>query len=145
MDIRISVDSNSKYIQESQNIRRKVFVEEQDIPAELDLDGLDGNSYHALAELDNNVVGTARLFIRGNKGILARVAVLKEYRGLGIAGKLIRSMLSFSQNLQVGYIEIHAHKHLKSYYESFGFSYVRDVEVIGQHQLIEMSAQVSVT
>lgn len=51
MDIRISIDSNSKYVRESQNIRRKVFVEEQDIPAELDLDGLDGNSYHALAEL----------------------------------------------------------------------------------------------
>ncbi len=139
MDISISIDNRIETIQKSQKIRYEVFVKEQGIPLELDLDGLDDRSYHALAHTGNKAVGTARLTVVDDKqAVLARVAVIRESRGSGIGNQLVRSLLSRARDLEIRAIEIHAHQYLRKYYESLGFNYVRDVEVVGEHQLIEM-------
>ena len=80
------VGNSAELISKSQAIRNQVFVIEQGIPRELDFDGLDEQSYHALVTDNNSLVGTARLTIVDDKNaVMARVAVLKEYRGSGIA------------------------------------------------------------
>ena len=139
MNIKISVGNSSELIKKSQGIRNTVFVKEQGIPIELDLDGLDRQSYHALAQKGKQAVGTARLTLAGDKqAVLARVAVMKNNRGLGIASQLVQSLLSYAGELDIKTIDIHAHKYLRGYYESFGFKYIQEVEVVGEHQLIEM-------
>ncbi len=40
-------------------------------------------------------------------------------------------------------IEIHAHSYLRNYYEKFGFNFVQEVEIVGEHQLIEMRYQLA--
>ena len=139
MKIKIKVAQDMESIIESQKIRNEVFVQEQGIPLELDLDGWDGNSYHALAYGNNQVVGVARLALTGdNKAVLARVAVLKEYRGFGIASKIVKASLLQAENLNIRKIDIYPHEYLKGFYESFGFKYIEKSEVVGNHQLIKM-------
>jgi len=139
MNINITIRNDYDSILLSQKIRREVFVEEQDIPLELDLDGKDANSYHSLAYNDNLLVGVARLTLHKDKvGILARVAIKKSYRGKGIATKLVESLVATAKQLSLKAIDIHAHEYLKQYYEAFGFNYIKAVEKVGNHQLIEM-------
>ncbi len=135
----IVIGNSAELISKSQAIRNQVFVIEQGIPIELDLDGLDEQSYHALVTDNNSLVGTARLTIVGDKNaVMARVAVLKEYRGSGIATKVINALLSHAREKNIDSIEIHAHEYLRGYYENFGFKYIKKVEVVGEHQLAEM-------
>ena len=139
MKIKIKVAQDLESIIESQKIRNEVFVQEQDIPIELDLDGWDDNSYHALAYDNNQVVGVARLALtENNKAVLARVAVLKEFRGFGIASKMVKASLLKAENLNIRNIDIYPHEHLKGFYESFGFKYIEKSEIVGNHQLIKM-------
>ncbi len=139
MKIKIKAAQDLESIIESQKIRNEVFVQEQGIPIELDLDGWDDNSYHILAYDNNQVVGVARLALtENNKAVLARVAVLKEYRGLKIAPKLVKALLTKAENLRIKKIDIHPHEHLKGFYESFGFKYIEKSEVVGNHQLLKM-------
>jgi len=139
MKIKIKMAQDLESIIESQKIRTEVFVQEQGIPIELDLDGWDDNSYHALAYDNNQVVGVARLaLIENNQAVLARVAVLKEFRGFGIASKIVKALLLQAENLNVRKIDIYPHEHLKGFYESFGFKYIEKSEVVGNHQLIKM-------
>ncbi|GAL31257.1 hypothetical protein JCM19239_3155 [Vibrio variabilis] len=42
-------------------------------------------------------------------------------------------------------IEIHAHSYLRDYYERFGFEFIQEVEIVGEHQLIEMRYQLILT
>ena len=72
-------------------IRRKVFVEEQNVPEELELDELDATAVHLLATRDGRPVGTARLLIDGNTAKIGRVALLAEERGTGAGAALMRS------------------------------------------------------
>lgn len=81
-------------LSDAQEIRRRVFTEEQGIEREKDVDGLDQSSHHIIVH-DNDVpVGTAR--IRYKNGIRAkreRIAVVKPYRGQGIGKGIIEDDL----------------------------------------------------
>ena len=139
MKIKIKVAQGLASIIESQKIRNEVFVQEQGIPLDLDLDGCDDNSYHSLAYGNNQVVGTARLtLIENNKAVLARVAVLKDFRGLGVASKIVKELLLQAEKLNVGKIDIYPHEYLKGFYETFDFKYIDKSKVVGNHQLIKM-------
>ncbi len=137
------IGNSAKLISKSRSIRNQVFVIEQGIPLELDLDGLDEQSYHALITDNNSLVATARLtVVEDNNAVMTRVAVLKEYRGSGIGAKLINAILSHAREISLDLIEIHAHEYLRGYYENFGFKYIKKAEVVGEHQLIEMHYKV---
>jgi predicted GNAT family N-acyltransferase len=137
--MQLVIGNSQDIISKSQIIRRNVFVEEQNIPQELDLDGLDGQSKHALATENGSLVATARLYSSdGRHSVLARVAVMKEYRKKGIASKIINALISHSKESGFITIEIHAHEYLKEYYEKIGFQFIQNVEIVGEHQLIEM-------
>ena len=70
-------------------IRRIVFVEEQGIALEEDVDGKDESAIHLLATDQSEVTGTARILMADGVGKIGRVAVLKEFRGAGIGKALI--------------------------------------------------------
>lgn len=74
---------------------------------------------------------------------MARVAVLQPYRGSGIASKIVSALLKHASEHSAKVIEIHAHQYLKGYYQKFGFEFIREVEMVGEHQLIEMRYNIS--
>lgn len=135
----IFIGNSAEVIQKAQAIRYQVFTVEQKIPKGLDLDGLDEGSVHALVEDKNTLVATARLSIKEDgSSVMARVAVTEPYRGMGIASKVVQALMDYARNDGVSSIEIHAHGYLRNYYEKFGFEFIREVEIVGEHQLIEM-------
>lgn len=74
-------------------VRFAVFVDEQAVPAEEELDHYDPVALHLLAEQDGSVVGTARVVYLERTAKIGRVAVLKQYRGLGIGRALMLAAL----------------------------------------------------
>jgi len=140
------IGNSADLILKSQAIRNQVFVIEQGIPLELDLDGLDEQSFHTLVTDNHSLVATARLTVTEEKNaVMARIAVLKEYRGKGVAATIINALTSYAQEINLHSIEIHAHEYLRGYYEKFGFKYIKEVEVVGEHQLIEMLYRIDST
>ena len=65
-------------------IRREVFVRGQQIPEEIEVDGLDPGCIHILARLQGIAVGTARLREVDGQAKAERVAVLATSRRLGL-------------------------------------------------------------
>ena len=73
-------------------IRRTVFVEEQNVPLEEERDAYVEIARHFLATADGVPVGTARVTLKddGVTAKISRVAVSKSARGLGIGAGLMR-------------------------------------------------------
>ena len=107
------------------SIRRRVFVEEQGVPEEMELDEFDLNALHALAYADSECIGTARLVTLsgsiGNIGRIGRMAVLPKYRGQGIGRQLLEALLKASQSQNIKQVELHAQVSVIPFYEQFGF------------------------
>lgn len=104
--------------------RTLVFVVEQNCPY-FEVDGKDPFSYHLFKEDNGEIVAYLRIVPAGviyQETSIGRVFVKKEYRGQGIAGKLLQNGLEFIQNeLKETKVKIQAQDYLRKFYTSFGF------------------------
>lgn len=100
-------------------IRRKVFVEEQGVPVEEEIDELDPSALHWIAYGPKNVaMATARMLPDGQIG---RMAVLKEYRQRGVGSSLMRNMIRYAIREGMEQLFLSAQVHAVPFYEGFGF------------------------
>jgi predicted GNAT family N-acyltransferase len=99
-------------------IRRRVFIEEQAVPADLEWDGEDAAAQHWLAWQDGAPIGTVRLLRDGHIG---RMAVLARGRGQGIGTALMRAVLDEASRNGRREVYLHAQTHALTFYERLGF------------------------
>jgi predicted GNAT family N-acyltransferase len=121
----ILIKSWSDAEQEAYSIRKRVFIEEQGVPEDMELDEYDPLAQHALAYLDSKCIGTARLVTPpGNIekiGRIGRMAVLPMYRRQGIGRELLCALLELSKSQDITQLELHAQLSAIPFYEKFGF------------------------
>lgn len=100
-------------------IRNTVFVAEQGVPAEIEMDANDPHCVHALA-IDGSgaTIGTGRLLPDGHIG---RMAVLPEHRGSGVGRALLHALLEAARTKQMGTLRLNAQIHAAGFYRPFGF------------------------
>jgi predicted GNAT family N-acyltransferase len=99
-------------------IRFAVFVEEQGVPREIELDEQDALSLHAVAFEDHKPVATGRLLPDGHIG---RMAVLKQWRGRGIGGLLLQRLMERAKQRGDSEVALSAQVHAVAFYRAHGF------------------------
>lgn len=141
--IKIEISKKQEHIERALKIRRDVFASEQGIKAELNLDPYDDGAFHALAYLEDEIIGTARLVQETDSlGYIARVSVVKEYRSLGVGKKLIQALEEKAKTISIQKLVIFAHKHLEQYYRKLDYQFICSAGIINDHQLIQMEKKV---
>jgi predicted GNAT family N-acyltransferase len=105
---------------DAQSIRFEVFVHEQNVPAEIELDEMDPLSLHAVAYDGAGVpVGTGRLLPDGHIG---RMAVRKLARGTGIGGALLQALMEKARARGDVRVVLSAQTHAAPFYAAHGFA-----------------------
>jgi len=103
-------------------VRLQVFVEEQGISEELELDDLDQEALHMVVKDGERVIGTARvLFLTANQAKIERMAILKPFRRRGIGRGIISFLNEELRNKQVEQVVLHAQYAVVAFYKSCGF------------------------
>ncbi len=125
MDIRISEVNWSQQQQTLSAIRREVFIEEQQVPKELEWDGIDPVCRHVLAQdLSKKIaVGTGRLVADGQIG---RMAILKKYRQQGIGRDILNQLIKIAKRDGQSLVYVHAQISALNFYQLASF------EIIGE-------------
>ena len=104
-------------------IRTEVFVEEQGVPKEEELDGLDRTSMHALARINSIPVATGRLITIDNKNAkIGRMAVKLQYRRIGIASLVLDFLEEKAREKGIQNITLEAQEYVKRFYSDRGYS-----------------------
>ncbi|MGH7930391.1 MAG: GNAT family N-acetyltransferase [Candidatus Binatia bacterium] len=119
--VRVRRIFSDKELRKAFAIRMRVFVKEQGVPEEIELDRDDRRAIHFLATVSGKAVGTARVVTRGGNAKIGRMAVLKSYRRKGIGGKVLQSAVTTAIRLGARKIYLHAQVPVIGFYESFGF------------------------
>lgn len=113
------------------NLRTKVFVNEQNVPKELELDEKDNSEYtiHIGYFKDDKLIGIARL-IDMDKDIIhiGRVAIDKNHRGEGIGYKLILGCEDIAKNVlnKDFTIELGAQLYAENFYKKLGYNRINN-------------------
>jgi len=102
-------------------IRIRVFVKEQGVPREIELDDDDRGAIHFLAFVSARAVGTARVVWHRGVAKIGRMAVLKSYRRKGVGAKLLRRGIVTAQRRRARRIYLHAQVAVSGFYRRMNF------------------------
>lgn len=109
-------------LREALLIREEVFVQEQGVPLELEIDDHDGICWHALARVDDLPAATARLVtLDADRIKIGRVATRQPYRHRGLASQLVQLLMEHGR--RQGHTEAVLDSQLAAMplYEALGF------------------------
>jgi predicted GNAT family N-acyltransferase len=103
------------------NLRREVFVVEQNVPQEEELDAEDMTATHVVAILAGEVVGTLRLLHKAEHIKIGRVAVRRDFRGQGIARAMIEDVMAHWGQTNQNRFYLTSQTDKIGMYEKYGF------------------------
>jgi predicted GNAT family N-acyltransferase len=109
------------------SIRQRVFVEEQNVPQELEWDTTDQSAEHFLAVVDGNkAAATARLYgVPGATGFIGRMAVLPQFRGQRVGQALLQHLICHGA-AHYAQLQLSAQQHAVEFYQRAGFHLCSD-------------------
>ncbi|NEQ52479.1 MAG: GNAT family N-acetyltransferase [Leptolyngbya sp. SIO3F4] len=113
----------SDYAAAIRTIRKTVFVVEQGVPIELEMDDRDPFCNHILALVDGHPGGTARLDITAPSmvGKIGRLAVLPRFRGQGLGRLIMQEIETIGYEHHLPHLWCHAQKTAVSFYKTLGY------------------------
>ena len=100
------------------SIRGKVFIEEQNVPQEIEWDDHDDTATHFLLTHNTVALACGRMLPDGKVG---RMAVLKEQRGKGLGRQLLDYIVEHARQHGMSRLHLHAQSHAANFYLDAGF------------------------
>ena len=106
-------------------LRTEVFVVEQKVPDDLEMDEFDTISLHLKAlDRDDRIVGTARLL---PNQYIGRMCVARAYRRRGIASAMLQHFINHAREQEFDALYLNAQVSALPFYQRFGFVADSDV------------------
>ena len=123
----IQVVDSAEDIASCLKLRRTVFIEEQNVPEDEEVDGDDPHCTHVLARDKGKPIGAARFQYIDDKAKIQRVCVLHEARGTGLGAAIIDKILEIVKEEGKASVAIlGSQSHAVSFYEKLGFEVYGD-------------------
>lgn len=122
----------SKTYEDAKIIRQEVFINEQQIPAELEFDNQEDNRVHYVGYQVDNAgesvpATTARIHEQHDNWHIERVATVKDLRGNGFAKQLLTKIIQDAREKDISVVALGAQLHATGFYEELGFVQQGDV------------------
>lgn len=104
-------------------VRTAVFVEEQGVPPELEMDDRDRVCRHVLVVIDGVPVGTGRIDAE-KLGKIGRVAVQPSHRRHGVGTAIMAALHHIARDEELTRVWCHAQQTAIPFYERLGYTIV---------------------
>jgi len=116
---RISVGDWATHGEDAAQVRREVFIEEQNVPVEEELDERDPECVHAVIyDSEGAPVATGRLLPDGHIG---RMAVCRAHRGQGLGSVVLERLIDEARRRGHLQVALAAQLHAQRFYVGHGF------------------------
>ena len=135
----IEVGGDRSRMEQAWALRRRVFIEEQHVPEEIELDADDARAVHALAlegaspaspaspAHPERPVGCGRMLAHGDYVKIGRMAVLVERRGIGVGRRVLEFLIEHARQRGFRRAVLDAQVHAEGFYLKQGFIPVGEV------------------
>jgi predicted GNAT family N-acyltransferase len=109
-------------IEAAQQLRLRVFSDEQEVARDAEIDGLDPEATHLVAIRRGSVVGTCRLRFPRERCKLERMAVDSNLRRTGVGVALMEEAEREALRQGASEVVLHAQRQSEAFYASCGFA-----------------------
>lgn len=124
--MKIKIATSEKELNHAFQIRTIVFVKEQNVSIEEEIDQFDDHAIHFIGYLNGKPIAASRLRWVDHYGKLERLCILKEHRGKSYGSQMIQTMEA--EILQKNYhqAKLNAQTHAIQFYERLGYQVISE-------------------
>ncbi|RSK29282.1 GNAT family N-acetyltransferase [Bacillus sp. HMF5848] len=107
-------------------VRKVVFIDEQNVPEEEEMDQFDETSEHFVVYDGDKPVGAGRFRVVDGYGKVERICIMKSHRGKGLGNLLIHAIEAYAKDTNVAKTKLNAQTHAEAFYKKLGYETVSD-------------------
>ena len=127
-----------------QALRMRVFVDEQGISREIEIDHLDDSAIHAVAYESDTIVGTGRLILdTSTHAHIGRMAVDAPYRSIGVGSAVLAFLENCARSKGIKSVTLNAQHHAKEFYTKHGYQEQGDMFLEAGLLHVEMTKEIA--
>ncbi|WP_338068712.1 GNAT family N-acetyltransferase [Paenibacillus nanensis] len=118
---RVRVETKEQ-LEEAYRIRTEVFVHEQGVSPEIEIDGHEAIAKHVLVLYDGQPVGAGRVREVDGVAKLERICVLQPFRKHKAGAAVMAELESIASEMGLEKAKLHAQTHAAGFYEKLGYT-----------------------
>jgi predicted GNAT family N-acyltransferase len=124
--VKVKVVENPKELDDAFTVRRVVFVDEQNVPVEEEIDQFENDSTHFVMYREDSPIGAGRFRILDEIGKVERICVLKDVRKLGAGQQIMNAIESYAKKNRIHKLKLNAQTHATPFYSRLGYEIVSE-------------------
>jgi predicted GNAT family N-acyltransferase len=124
--VEVKIVSNDNQLQEAFSIRKKVFVDEQLVPLEEEIDQYEEESIHFLLYDENLPIGAGRFRSVDGIGKVERICVLENHRKSGSGKAIMDKIEEYGKSEGYRKFKLNAQTHAIPFYSKLGYEIISD-------------------
>lgn len=124
--MKVLVVKNEKQLEDAFSIRRSVFIEEQQVPEEEEIDQYEDESVHFVLYDQNKAIGAGRYRTFEEYGKVERICILSENRKGGSGKALMKGIEEFAKQNGAPALKLNAQTHAIPFYSRLGYEIISE-------------------
>jgi predicted GNAT family N-acyltransferase len=125
--MKVVFGNSEKLWNDAVSVRRAVFVEEQHVPEEMEIDEFENEATHFVLYDGERAVGAGRFRTIDGIGKIERICVLPDYRNRGAGRLIMESIEQFARENGIAKAKLNAQTHAEHFYQKLGYETVSDI------------------
>lgn len=126
MNLQFKLVTNDQELEEAYRIRKVVFVDEQNVPIEEEIDDLESESTHFLLLNNEDPIGAGRFRTVDGYGKVERICVLKDKRKGGAGKAIMMGIEEFAKSKGIKKLKLNAQTQAIPFYSRLGYEVVSE-------------------
>ena len=123
----VKIVNNDQELADAFEVRKTVFIHEQNVPEEEEIDQFESDSVHFVLYDDNRkAAGAGRFRVLDGIGKVERICVLKENRKTGAGVAVMNKIEEFAKSQGISTLKLNAQTHAIPFYSRLGYESVSE-------------------
>lgn len=122
----VEIVLNEKQHKDALAVRRKVFMEEQHVPEDLEIDEYEESATHFVVYEEEQPIGAGRCRIVEKNAKVERICVLSSYRKQGVGEAIMNKIEEFAKDRELQGLKLNSQTHAEPFYKRLGYETYSD-------------------
>jgi predicted GNAT family N-acyltransferase len=125
--VEVKIVNNDQELADAFEVRKSVFIHEQNVPEEEEIDQFESESVHFVLYDDNRkAAGAGRFRVLDGIGKVERICVLKENRKTGAGVAIMNEIEDYAKSQGISTLKLNAQTHAIPFYSKLGYETVSE-------------------
>jgi predicted GNAT family N-acyltransferase len=119
--VNVKVVENEKELEDAFSVRRTVFIDEQEVPEEEEIDQYEKDAVHFVSYQEGSPIAAGRFRVVDGYGKVERICVLKTARKTGAGKAIMNKIEAYASEKGLHKLKLNAQTHAIPFYSGLGY------------------------